>query len=163
MQMRAAAAEALREVLVFVLGREEYGVDILKVQEIRSYEKVTPLPTAPAFLKGVINLRGAIVPVIDLRTKFALPVSDDDSRSVVVVLHLGARVIGAVVDAVSDVVRLRASEVKPAPQLGGLIDATFLAGVATQSGRMILLIDIEKLLSSGELNLLKDAAAGSVP
>ena len=161
MQTRAATVEALREVLVFVLGSEEYGVDILKVQEIRSYEKVTPLPTAPAFLKGVVNLRGAIVPVIDLRTKFALPVADDDNRSVVIVLHLAGRVVGAVVDAVSDVVRLRASEVKPAPQLGGVIDASFLAGVATQSGRMILLIDIERLLSSGELNVLKDAAPGS--
>ena len=158
MQTRAATVEALREVLVFVLGNEEYGVDILKVQEIRSYEKVTPLPAAPAFLKGVIDLRGTIVPVIDLRTKFALPGGSDASRSVVVVLHLGGRVIGVVVDGVSDVVRLRVSEVRPAPQLGGLVDAAFLAGVATQAGRMILLIDIEKLLSSGELNVLREAA-----
>ena len=160
MQTRAATAEAAREVLVFVLGAEEYAVDILKVQEIRNYEKVTTIPAAPAFLKGVINLRGTIVPVLDLRTKFALA-ARPDAESVVIVLHLAGRVVGAVVDGVSDVVRLTASEVRPPPQLGGVVDASYLAGVATQAGRMILLIDIEKLLSSGELNVLRNAASGS--
>ncbi len=159
MQPRAAAAEATREVLVFVLGKEEYGVDILKVQEIRGYEKVTAIPAAPAFLKGVVNLRGTIVPVVDLRTKFGLPVPQDDSHAVVVVLRIAGRVIGAVVDGVSDVVRLAHSDVKPAPELGGVVDASFIAGVATQGGRMILLVDIERLLSTGELNLLRGAAA----
>ena len=157
----AAAAEATREVLVFVLGEAEYAVDILKVQEIRGYEKVTAIPAAPAFLKGVVNLRGTIVPVVDLRTKFGLPVPADDSHAVVVVLRIAGRTIGAVVDAVSDVVRLAHADVKPAPELGGVVDASFLAGVATQGGRMILLMDIEKLLSSGELNLLRGAAAGA--
>ena len=160
MQTRAATAEAVREVLVFVLGNEEYAVDILKVQEIRSYEKVTAIPAAPTFLKGVINLRGTIVPVLDLRTKFALPAPRADAQSVVIVLRLAGRVVGAMVDGVSDVVRLTASEVRPPPQLGGVVDASYLAGVATQAGRMILLIDIEKLLSSGELNVLRDAADG---
>ena len=138
MQPRAAAAaEATREVLVFVLGAEEYGVDILKVQEIRGCEKVTTIPAAPAFLKGVVNLRGTIVPVVDLRTKFGLPVPADDSHAVVVVLRIASRVIGAVVD------------------------ASFIAGLATQAGRMILILDIEKLLSSGELNLLREAATDS--
>jgi purine-binding chemotaxis protein CheW len=156
MQPRAATTEATREVLVFVLGDEEYGVDILKVQEIRGYEKVTAIPAAPAVLKGVVNLRGTIVPVLDLRTKFALPAPRADSQSVVIVLHLGGRML----DAVSDVIRLTPSEVRPAPQLGGVVDASYIAGVATQGGRMILLLDIEKLLSSGELNLLREAAAG---
>jgi len=161
MQTRAAAAaEATREVLVFVLGAEEYGVDILKVQEIRGCEKVTTIPAAPAFLKGVVNLRGTIVPVVDLRTKFGLPVPADDSHAVVVVLRIASRVIGAVVDGVSDVVRLTHSDVKPAPELGSVVDASFIAGVATHGGRMILLVDIEKLLSTGELNLLRGAAAG---
>ena len=161
MQPRAAAAaEATREVLVFVLGAEEYGVDILKVQEIRGCEKVTTIPAAPAFLKGVVNLRGTIVPVVDLRTKFGLPVPADDSHAVVVVLRITNRVIGAVVDGVSDVVRLTHSDVKPAPELGSVVDASFIAGVATKGGRMILLVDIEKLLSTGELNLLRGAAAG---
>ena len=164
MEARAATREATREVLVFVLGKEEYGVDILKVQEIRGYEKVTPIPSAPAYLKGVVNLRGIIVPVIDLRVKFGMANPAYDSFTVVVILRIGGRVIGVVVDGVSDVVQLGAGDVKPPPQLGGLVDASFLAGLATQNDRMVLLLDIEKFLSSGELNLLNqvaDAAKGA--
>ena len=161
MQTRATTGETTREVLVFVLGGEEYCVDILKVQEIRGYEKVTPIPAAPDYLKGVVNLRGAILPVIDLRMKFGMAEPRYDAFTVVVVLRIGGRVIGAVVDAVSDVLRLAASEVKPAPELGSVVDASFIAGLATQAGRMILILDIEKLLSSGELNLLREAAADS--
>jgi len=157
MESRSGAREATREVLVFVLGKEEYGVDILKVQEIRGYEKVTPIPGAPAYLKGVVNLRGIIVPVIDLRIKFGLADPRYDSFTVVIVLRLASRVIGMVVDGVSDVVALTASEVKPAPQLGSLVDGSFLAGLATQGDRMVLLMDIEKFLSSAELNLLGQA------
>jgi len=158
-QTRAATREATREVLVFVLGGEEYCVDILKVQEIRGYEKVTPIPAAPAYLKGVVNLRGAIVPVIDLRMRFGMAEPRYDAFTVVIVLRIAGRVVGAVVDGVSDVLQLAASEVKPAPSLGSVVDASFIAGLATQSGRMILILDIEKLLSSGELNLLREAAA----
>jgi purine-binding chemotaxis protein CheW len=156
--MKAAAAtrEAVREVLVFVLGQEEYGVDILKVQEIRGYEKVTPIPSAPDYLKGVVNLRGVIVPVIDMRVKFRFAEVRYDSFTVVVILRIGGRVIGLVVDGVSDVVGFAAREVKPAPQLGSLVDGSFLDGVATQDERMVLLVDIEKLLSSGDLNLLRE-------
>lgn len=157
MEARSSAREATREVLVFVLGKEEYGVDILKVQEIRGYEKVTPIPAAPAYLKGVINLRGIIVPVIDLRIKFGLADPQYDSFTVVIILRLASRVIGMVVDGVSDVVALAPSEVKPAPQLGALVDSSFLAGLATQAERMVLLLDIEKFLSSAELNLLGQA------
>lgn len=165
MEPRATTREATREVLVFVLGKEEYGVDILKVQEIRGYEKVTPLPSAPDYLKGVVNLRGIIVPVIDLRVKFGMAEPTYDSFTVVVILRIAARVIGIVVDGVSDVIRLAPGEVKAAPQLGSLVDSTFLAGLATQNGRMILLLDIEKFLSSGELNLLAKVAdtVGSPP
>ena len=158
MEAKTAAREATREVLVFVLGKEEYGVDILKVQEIRGYEKVTPIPAAPAYLKGVVNLRGIIVPVVDLRVKFGMANPTYDSFTVVIILRILSRVIGVVVDGVSDVVRLAASDVKPAPQLGGVVDASFLAGLATQNDRMVLLLDIEKLLSSGELNLLNQVA-----
>ena len=153
-----AAGEATREVLVFVLGKEEYGVDILKVQEIRGYEKVTPIPSAPGYLKGIVNLRGVIVPVVDLRIKFGMPDPKYDSVTVMVILRIAGRVIGIVVDAVSDVVRLAPSEVKEAPQLGSVVDGSFLAGLATQDDRMILLLDIEKLLSSGDLNLLRQVA-----
>ena len=158
-QTRAATRETTREVLVFVLGGEEYCVDILKVQEIRGYEKVTPIPAAPAYLKGVVNLRGAIVPVIDLRMRFGMAEPRYDAFTVVIVLRIAGRDVGAVVDGVSDVLQLAASEVKPAPSLGSVVDASFIAGLATQSGRMILILDIEKLLSSGELNLLREAAA----
>ena len=158
MEQSRAVREQTREVLVFVLGGEEYAVDILKVQEIRGYEKVTPIPAAPAYLKGVVNLRGIIVPVIDMRIKFGLADPRYDSFTVVIILRVGGRVIGIVVDAVSDVVQLAASEVKPAPALGSVVDSGFLAGLATPGGRMILLLEIEKFLSSGELNLVSQAA-----
>jgi purine-binding chemotaxis protein CheW len=150
-----------REMLVFKLGTEEYGVDILKVQEIRGYEKVTPIPRSPDFLKGVVNLRGTIVPVIDLRVKFALPDPSYDSFTVVIVLRIASRIVGAVVDGVSDVVRLAAGEVQAPPRLGSIVDSSYLAGVATQGGRMILALDIEKLLSAGELDLLGEAASAT--
>jgi purine-binding chemotaxis protein CheW len=152
-------ADNAREMLVFLLGKEEYGVDILKVQEIRGLEKVTPIPKAPDFLKGVVNLRGDIVPVIDLRTKFGLADDRNDSTTVVIVLRIAGRHIGAVVDGVSDVVRLAPNEIKAAPRLGTVVDSSYLAGVATQGGRMILALDIERLLSSGELDLLGMAAS----
>ena len=158
MEPRTAAREATREVLVFVLGGEEYGVDILKVQEIRGYDKVTPIPSAPAFLKGVVNLRGIIVPVIDLRIKFGMPDPRYDSFTVVIILRISGRVVGIVVDAVSDVVQLAPADVKPAPALGAVVDGSFLAGLATPGDRMVLLLDIEKFLSSGELNLLAEVA-----
>ena len=158
---RTSAREATREVLVFILGGDEYGVDILKVQEIRGYDKVTPIPAAPDYVKGVINLRGAIVPVIDLRVKFRLGQVKYDQFTVVVILRLATRVIGVVVDGVSDVMALTASEVRPAPQLGTVVDASFISGVATQGERMVLLLDIERLLSTGELNVLARAAEGA--
>lgn len=150
-----------QEMLVFKLGSEEYGVDILKVQEIRGYEKVTPIPRSPDFLKGVVNLRGTIVPVIDLRVKFGLPNPAYDSLTVVIVLRISERIIGAVVDAVSDVVQLAPNEIKAAPRLGSIVDSSYLSGVATQDDRMILALDIEKLLSAGELGLLGEAASAA--
>jgi purine-binding chemotaxis protein CheW len=161
MEARTAAREVAREVLVFVLGKEEYGVDILKVQEIRGYEKVTPIPSAPSYLKGVVNLRGIIAPVIDLRVKFGMADPQYDSFTVVIILRIGGRVIGMVVDGVSDVIRLAPGDVKPAPQLGCLVDSSFLAGLATQNDRMVLLMDIEKFLSSGEMQLLADVTQGA--
>ncbi|HLX23733.1 MAG TPA: chemotaxis protein CheW [Usitatibacter sp.] len=158
MESRTAVRDATREVLVFVIGKEEYGVDILKVQEIRGYEKVTAIPSAPDFLKGVVNLRGTIVPVIDMRIKFRLPEPRYDSFTVVVILRLASRVIGIVVDAVSDVVRLAPIDVKDPPKLGSVVDSSYLTGVATLNDRMVLLLDIEKFLSTGELDLLDGVA-----
>ena len=158
MLARSAVKEATREVLVFVLGTEEYGVDILKVQEIRGCDKVKPIPRAPAYLKGVMNLRGIVVPVVDLRVKFDLAEARYDDFTVMVVLRISGRVIGVVVDAVADVVQLAAGDIKPPPQLGSIVDGSYIAGLATPGERMVLLLDIEKLLSSGELNLLASAA-----
>ena len=150
-----------REMLVFRLGNEEYGVDILKVQEIRGYEKVTPIPRSPDYLKGVVNLRGTIVPVIDLRLKFGMADPAYDSLTVVIVLRIAGRIIGAVVDGVSDVVGLAANEIREAPKLGAMVDSSYLSGVATQGTRMILALDSEKLLSAGEMDLLGEAASAA--
>ncbi|MBC8022415.1 MAG: chemotaxis protein CheW [Burkholderiales bacterium] len=163
MEPRAALRDTAREMLVFKLGEEEYGVDILKVQEIRGYEKVTPIPRSPDYLKGVVNLRGVIVPVIDLRVKFGMPDPSYDFFTVVIVLRIGGRIIGVVVDGVSDVARLGANDIKEPPRLGTMVDSSYLAGVATQGGRMILALDIEKLLSAGELDLLGEAAQAVAP
>lgn len=133
-------------------------MDILKVQEIRGYEKVKPIPRAPDYLKGVVNLRGVVVPVVDLRVRFGLAEPRYDAFTVMVILRIGARILAVVVDAVSDVVRLPASELKPAPSLGSVVDSSYISAVATPGERMVLLLDIEKLLSSGEMNLLERAA-----
>ena len=158
MEARSAVREATREVLVFVLGKEEYGVDVLKVQEIRGYEKVTPMPAAPAYLKGVVNLRGIIVPVIDLRVKFGMAEPTYDAFTVVIILRISGRVIGIVVDGVSDVARLAPGDIKAAPMLGAVVDSSFISGLATLNDRMVLLLDIEKFLSSSELMLITKAA-----
>jgi purine-binding chemotaxis protein CheW len=141
------------EYLTFSLGDEEYAVDILKVQEIRGYENVTRLPDSPAFIKGVINLRGVIVPIVDLRLKFELGKATYTELTVMIILNLGSRVMGMVVDGVSDVVRLPAEEIKPAPDLGGAVDTRFLKGVATVGERMLLLLDIERMMRSKDMAL----------
>jgi purine-binding chemotaxis protein CheW len=144
-----------------VIGKEEYAVDILKVQEIRGYEKVTPIPRSPDYLKGVVNLRGTIIPVIDLRVKFGMPDPTYDSLTVVIVMRIAGRIIGAVVDAVADVVRFGENEIREAPKLGAMVDSSYLSGVVTQGSRMILALDIEKLLSAAEMNLLGEAATAA--
>ncbi|MGZ5662008.1 MAG: chemotaxis protein CheW, partial [Usitatibacter sp.] len=122
------------------------------------YDAVTRIASAPEYMKGVVNLRGIIVPVIDLRIKFGTAEPTYDSFTVVVILRLAGRVIGIVVDGVSDVVQLAESDVKAAPALGSVVEASFIAGLATKDDRMILLLDIEKLLSSRELELVSRAA-----
>ena len=151
--------ESGREVLVFLLDSEEYGVDILRVQEIRSYEKVTPVPGAPPHLKGVVNLRGAVVPIIDLRVRFGRAEPRYDELTVVVILQVGGRTVGMVVDGVADVVRLQPDEVQPAPALGALIGCSFLLEVAMMDDRMILLVDLEKVLATRELYSLPQLRA----
>jgi purine-binding chemotaxis protein CheW len=142
----------MREILAFKLGGEDYGIDIRRVQEIRSYDKPTRIANAPDFVKGVINLRGAIVPIIDMRLKLKLAQAAYDPFTVVIVLNLGARVVGMVVDAVSDVVALAPEQLRPVPEPGGLAGEHLLA-IGAVDGRMLILVDVAKLLSGAEIGL----------
>ncbi|MEK6662465.1 MAG: chemotaxis protein CheW [Pseudomonadota bacterium] len=142
------------EFLTFTLGDEEYGVDILKVQEIRGYENVTKIANTPDHIKGVINLRGVIVPIFDLRVKFRLSKIEYDQFTVVIILSIGSRVVGVVVDGVSDVIQLNPEQVKPAPELGEARDTDYILGLGSTEGRMIILVDIERLMSSSDVDLM---------
>lgn len=146
-----ASTVARSEFLTFTLGPEEYGLEILKVQEIRSYDPVTIIPNAPAFLKGVINLRGVIVPIIDMRIKFNLNEIKYNEFTVVIILNIAARVMGIVVDGVSDVVSLTEHEIKPAPEFGSIFSAEYILGLGTLEQRMLILVDIERLMTQQEL------------
>jgi purine-binding chemotaxis protein CheW len=146
--------DAGHEFLTFTLGSEEYGVDILKVQEIRGYDAVTKIPNAPEFMKGVINLRGTIVPVIDMRVKFNLGKADFNEFTVMIVLNIANRIVGMVVDSVSDVMTLQDDQIQPPPEFGGSLDTRFLQGLGTVDERMLILVDIEKLMTSNEMSLV---------
>jgi purine-binding chemotaxis protein CheW len=152
-------ADASHEFLAFKLGEEEYGVDILSVQEIRGYDTVTRVPEAPEYIKGVINLRGVIVPVVDLRLKFKLGQASYDEFTVMIVLNLKGKVIGAVVDGVSDVVQVEGEQIRPTPEFGGIIDTRFISGIATVGERMLILLDIESLILSADITGAAPAAA----
>jgi len=147
------------EFLAFTLGQEEYGIDIQKVQELRGYDAVTRMANAPEFIKGVVNLRGIIVPIIDMRIKFNLGTPTYDQFTVVIILNIGGRVIGMVVDSVSDVITLTAEQVKAAPEMGSALDTNYLIGLGTVEQRMLILIDIDKLMSSTEMGLIEKMAA----
>ncbi len=156
---KASADGAGREFLAFKLGKEEYGIDILKVQEIRGYETVTRVASAPEFVKGVINLRGTIVPIVDMRIKFKLGEPTYDQFTVVIILNILGRVVGIVVDSVSDVITLSQEQVKTAPDMGGGLNSNYLIGLGTLDERMLILIDIDKLMSSADMGLIEKAAA----
>jgi len=147
------------EYLAFTLGSEEYGIDILKVQEIRGYEAVTRIANAPEFIKGVINLRGIIIPVVDMRIKFRLGTPTYDQFTVVIILNIGGRIMGMVVDSVSDVTTLTQDQIKPAPEMGSAFNSDYLMGLGTVDERMLILIDIDKLMSSSEMGLIDRMAA----
>lgn len=154
-----AQNSASYEFLAFTLGNEEYGIDILKVQEIRGYENPTRIANAPDFLKGVINLRGLIVPIVDMRIKFNLGAAEYNNLTVVIILNIGGRIVGIVVDSVSDVITLGAEQIKPAPAMASVLDTGYLTGLGAVDERMLILVDIDKLMSSSEMGLLAEAAA----
>ena len=147
------------EFLTFTLGAEEYGMDILKVQEIRGYDAVTAIANTPPFIKGVINLRGIIVPIVDLRIKFNLGKVDYDQFTVVIIINLGTRVVGIVVDSVSDVLSLKPEQIKSAPSLSTTLDTRYIMGLGTVDERMLILVDIEKLMSGNEMALVDGVTA----
>lgn len=145
--------------LTFVLSNEQYGVNIIRVQEIKGWTPVTKIPNTPDFVCGVLNLRGTIVPIIDLRIRFNMENAEYTDTTVIIVLSVeqedGKRVIGFVVDAVSDVLNVEANEVKPAPDLGSHVDMDFLSGLATIGDEMVMLLDIDKMMSTDDINLLE--------
>ena len=148
-----------RELLTFTLGSEEYGIDILKVQEIRGYDAVTTIANSPEFIKGVINLRGIIVPIIDMRIKFNLGNVTYNELTVVIILNVANRVMGIVVDGVSDVITLTAEQLKPAPEFSSTLGTQYITGLGTVDDRMIIVVDIEKLMTSRDMDLVEMAAA----
>ena len=145
------------EFLSFRLGAEEYGIDILRVQEIRSYEEPTRIANAPDFIKGVVNLRGVIVPIIDMRLKFNLATASYDAFTVVIVLNIGSRVVGMVVDAVSDVITLTPEQLRPVPEFNSSIASDHILAIGAVEDRMLILVDIEKLMTSSEMGLIEQA------
>ncbi|MBQ0959635.1 chemotaxis protein CheW [Ideonella sp. 4Y11] len=158
LQPSLAATGAPREYLSFKLGHEEYGIDILKVQEIRGYEQPTRIANAPHFIKGVVNLRGVIVPIVDMRLRFDLPDVKYDAFTVVIILNIAHRTVGMVVDSVSDVLELPAGQIKPAPEFNGAIDASYITGLGTikhgDDERMLILMDIEQMMTSADMGLM---------
>ena len=153
-----AATVTEGEYLTFVLGNEEYGIEILKVQEIRGYDTVTKIANTPEFIKGVINLRGSIVPIIDLRILFHLGEVEYNQFTVVIILNVKNRIMGIVVDGVSDVISLQASQISPVPDLVTSISTKYLVGLGTVNDHMLILVDIEQLMTSQELAIIDHAA-----
>jgi purine-binding chemotaxis protein CheW len=137
--------------LTFCLADEEYGLEILRVQEIKGYSKITPLPNTPREIKGVMNLRGTVVPIIDLRTRFGLSESEYNQFTVIIVVTVGSKIVGLVVDAVSDVLNVAAKDVVPTPDLGSGVDTSFMTGMARSGERLVTLLNVDRLvgLSAG--------------
>lgn len=157
-KLAISVATSIREFLAFKLGAEEYGIDILRVQEIRSYEAPTCMPNAPDYILGVVNLRGVIVPIIDMRIKFGMEEVKYDSFTVVIVLNIGNQVLGIVVDAVSDVITLNPEQLRPVPEFSGVIDNNHVLAIGSVADRMLILLDIGKVMNSAELGLISEVA-----
>lgn len=153
------AVGPVNEYLTFTLGPEEYAIDILKVQEIRGYEQPTTIANAPAFIKGVINLRGTIVPIVDMRIKFGVGQVEYTPFTVVIILNIGQRVVGMVVDSVSDVTTLAQDQVHPAPDFAATVDTKYILGLGTLDERMLIVVDIARLMLASDMALVDEAVA----
>ena len=150
----ASGLNPSKQFLTFRIGSEEYGIDILKVQEIRSYEAPTRIAHAPSFVKGVVNLRGVIVPIMDMRIKLGCD-AQYNGFTVVIVMNVGGRVLGMAVDSVSDVLELEADQIKPAPELGAAIDSRHVTGLGKVGDRILILLDIEGMVTSPDFGLME--------
>ncbi|MFO0940849.1 MAG: chemotaxis protein CheW [Pirellulales bacterium] len=140
-----ASAESTRQLLTFSLNDQDFGIDILRVQEIRNFTRVTPIPNMPESVKGVMNLRGTVIPIVDLRTRFEMPSADYTQFTVIIVVNVGTKVMGLVVDAVSDVLDVGSDAIEPAPSING-IDTTFITGLAKSGERLVTVLNIDELL-----------------
>ncbi|MDT7041894.1 chemotaxis protein CheW [Candidatus Nitronereus thalassa] len=158
-ESRITGDEEEKQYLTFVLGDEQYGVNILTVQEIKGYTDVTRIPNTPPYMKGVLNLRGTIVPIINLRMKFGMEQIDFTSFTVIVVVVVQGRVMGMIVDSVSDVLTMKAQDMKPAPALGVKVDTSFIDGIATTGDRLVTLLDIDRVLSDREIEQVEAVAS----
>lgn len=153
----AGFAADSNQFLTFTLEDEEYGIDILKVQEIKGYSVITRIPRAPSYIKGVMNLRGTIVPIIDLRTKFGLEPTCYDQFTVIIVVVVQGRAMGLIVDTVSDVLNIPANDIQSAPEFSGNMDTSFISGMGKAGDKLIILLDVYKVLGAGELQALQPA------
>jgi purine-binding chemotaxis protein CheW len=160
-----AAAETSEQYLTFMLAGEEYGVDILRVQEIKGWDKVTRIPHTPPYVLGVINLRGAVVPIIDLRRRFGLETIDFGPTTVVIVVRVGGgreeRTVGVVVDAVSEVYNVDTADTKPPPDVCGSVDTVFVKSLATIEEKMLILLDIDRLIGNSISDEVLSGAAAA--
>ena len=146
---------------MFTLGGEYYGINILSVQEIRGYEQVTQLANTPEYIKGIVNLRGIIVPIVDMRIRFNLGTPSYDQFTVVIILNINGRITGIVVDSVSDVTTLNSQQIKSAPEMGSILSTDYLIGLGTLDDRMLILVDIDKLMTSSEMGLIDHITVAS--
>ncbi len=153
-----SAGTGLNQYLTFSLGEEEYGLEILKVQEIKGYSAITPIPNTPRHIKGVMNLRGTVVPVVDLRSKFSLPAVEYTKFTVIILATVGGKTIGLVVDAVSDVLEIPEDGIRPAPDMGMRSDTRFISGMAEVGGKLAVLLDLDRLLNEDDVAALEAAA-----
>jgi len=157
-EQQVSLNEDERQYLTFQLGEEFYGVNILKVKEIKGYTDVTRIPNTPEYIKGVLNLRGTIVPIINLRMKFGMEQIDITGFTVIVVVMVKNRIMGMIVDAVSDVLTIGAGEMKPAPALGTRVDTSFIDGIGTTNDRLVTLLDIDRVLTDKEMEQVESVA-----
>lgn len=158
-----APVAAVNQFLTFALGNEEYGIELLKVQEIKGYSPVTPIPNTPAHVKGVMNLRGAVIPIVDLRARFGMEQIEYTKFNVIIVTNVGPRIVGVLVDAVSDVLNVTTADMREAPDFGSRTDTRFISGIASTGDKIAVLLNLESLLSDVDSLVLANEAATDLP